>query len=323
MEPLLISLLIFAAVGSLFFGVARARQQGQERDALKGRLQKTAAVSISSDLEQSLQILRDTKMSNIPLLNRILAHMKFSTILRLWLLQARITIAPGLLVLTSGVFGAILAYLGFLITGQVLSAVTGAVVGVGMPLFYVWNARRKRFAEFARQLPDALQMMKNSLQAGHTLDRAMLVVAEEMPDPIALEFRETIEELHLGMPIKRAIQNLATRVVDDNLSIFAAALLVQREVGGNLSQLLGNLSETIRERFRINQEVRSLTAEGRMSGYIVAALPIALAVVINMIQPDYMEPLIRTETGIMLLKAAFCLEVTGFYFIRKACTINF
>lgn len=322
MEPLLISLLMFGAVGLLFFGLARARQQGQERDALKDRLQKSAATA-SSPIEESLLILRDTKMSGIPLLNRILAHMKFSTLLRLWLLQARITIAPGVIVLAAGTLGAMLAYAAFALTGQPLSAVAGGFIGLGMPAFYVWNARRGRFAEFARQLPDALQMMKNSLQAGHTLDRAMLAVAEEMPDPIALEFRETIEELHLGMPIKRAIQNLTLRVVDDNLSIFAAALLVQREVGGNLSQLLGNLSETIRERFRINQEVHALTAEGRMSGYVVAALPVALAMVINLIQPDYMDPLIRTETGHSLLKAALVLEITGFYFIRKACKINF
>jgi tight adherence protein B len=321
MEPILISLLIFAGVAMVFFGLARVRQQGQERDALKERLQKVGSTAVN--LDDSLQILRDTKMSDIPLLNRVLAHMRFSTLIRLSLLQARITIAPGVLVLAACTTAAVLAYVGFLVTKQTMSAVVGAAIGFGLPVFYVWNARRSRFLAFAQQLPDALQMMKNSLQAGHTLDRAMLVVAEEMPDPIALEFRETIEELHLGMPIKRAIQNLTTRVIDDNLSIFASALLVQREVGGNLSQLLGNLAETIRERFRINQEVRTLTAEGRMSGYVVAALPIALAMVINMIQPDYMEPLVRTDTGIMLLKVAFVLEVTGFYFIKKACKINF
>lgn len=322
MEPVLISLLIFFGVGMLSFGVARARQQGHERDALKERLQKAGSAA-ALDLDESLNILRDTKMSDIPLLNRVLAHMRFSTLLRLWLLQARIKIAPGVLVLAAVTAGALLGYVALLLTKQVSMALAGAVTGLGLPALYVWNARRSRFALFAQQLPDALQMMKNSLQAGHTLDRAMLVVAEEMPDPIALEFRETIEELHLGVPIKRAIQGLTTRVIDDNLSIFAAALLVQREVGGNLSQLLGNLSETIRERFRIDQEVRALTAEGRMSGYVVAALPIALAMVINMIQPDYMEPLIRTQTGISLLKAAFVLEVTGFYFIKKACKINF
>jgi len=322
MEPILISLLIFAGVAMFSFGLARVRQQGQERDVLKERLQK-AGSKVAVNLDDSLQILRDTKMSGIPLLNRLLAGVRFSALLRLWLLQGRLTIAPGVLVLGGVTAGALLASVAFLMTKSPLSALTGALVGVGLPALYVWNARRTRFALFAAQLPDALQMMRNGLQAGHTLDRAMLAVAEEMPDPIALEFRETIEELHLGMPIKRAVQNLTMRVLDDNLNIFAAALLVQREVGGNLSQLLGNLSETIRERFRINQEVRALTAEGRYSGYVVAALPIALAMVINLIQPDYLEPLIRTQTGNNLIKLACVLELVGFYFIKKACKINY
>lgn len=322
MEPILISLLIFTGVAMLSFGLARVRQQGQERDALKERLQK-AGSKATVNLDDNLQILRDTKMSGIPLLNRLLAGVRFSALLRLWLLQARLTVAPGVLVLGGVTAGALCGYGAFVMTKSVLSGVTGALVGVGLPAMYVWNARRTRFAAFAAQLPDALQMMKNSLQAGHTLDRAMLVIADEMPDPIALEFRETIEELHLGMPLKRAVGNLTMRVIDDNLNIFAAALLVQREVGGNLSQLLGNLAETIRERFRINQEVKALTAEGRYSGYVVAALPIALAMVINLIQPDYLEPLIRTETGNTLIKVAAGLEIVGFYFIKKACKINY
>ena len=321
MEPIVISLLIFAGVGMFSFGLARVRQQGQDRDVLKERLQK--AGSRLAGLEDSTQILRSTAMSNIPLLNRILGRVRFSAQLRLWLLQGRLTIAPGLLVLGGLTLSSMLGYGALLITKSPLIGLTGVVFGLGVPSFVVWRARRKRFNLFASQLPDALTMMKNSLQAGHTLDRAMLAVAEEMPDPIALEFRETIEELHLGVPIKRAIQNLTMRVVDDNLNIFAAALLVQREVGGNLSSLLGNLSETIRERFRINQEVRTLTAEGRMSGYVVGVLPIALAMVIKAIQPDYLDPLIETPSGHTLLKTAAFLEVTGFYFIRKACKVNY
>jgi len=321
MEPIIISLLIFAGVGMFSFGMARVRQMGQDRDVLKERLQK--AGSKLAGLEDSTQILRTTNMSNIPLLNRMFARMRFSASLRLWLLQGRLTVAPGVLVLGGLTLASILGYGALLITKSPLAAVGGVLFGLGVPTFVVWRARSKRFYLFASQLPDALTMMKNSLQAGHTLDRAMLAVAEEMPDPIALEFRETIEELHLGVPIKRAIQNLTMRVVDDNLNIFAAALMVQREVGGNLGQLLGNLSETIRERFRINQEVRTLTAEGRMSGYVVGVLPIALGMVIKTIQPDYLDPLFDTEGGHMLLKIAAFLEVTGFYFIKKACKVNY
>jgi tight adherence protein B len=322
MEAIVISLLIFAGVGMFFFGVARQRQQGQDRDALKDRLQK-AGGKVAAALGDNTAILRVTTMSNIPLLNRLLARMRFSSMIRLWLLQARLTIAPGVLLLGGLTLAAFLSYGSFLFTKSPLIAATGGLIGAGVPAYMLWRARRKRFNLFAAQLPDALTMMKNSLQAGHTLDRAMLAVAEEMPDPIALEFRETIEELHLGVPIKRAIMNLTMRVADDGLNIFAAALLVQREVGGNLGALLGNLSETIRERFRINQEVRTLTAEGRMSGYVVGVLPVALALVIKAIQPDYLDPLIETESGHTLLKVAAFLEVSGFYFINKACKVNY
>ncbi len=322
MEPIVISLLIFAGVGMFFFGVARQRQQGQDRDALKDRLQK-AGGKVAAALGDNTAILRVTTLSNIPLLNRVLARMRFSAMIRLWLLQARLTIAPGVLLLGGLTLAAVLGYGSFLFTKSPLIAATGVLIGAGIPAYMLWRARRKRFNLFASQLPDALTMMKNSLQAGHTLDRAMLAVTEEMPDPIALEFRETIEELHLGVPTKRAITNLTMRVSDDGLNIFAAALLVQREVGGNLGALLGNLSETIRERFRINQEVRTLTAEGRMSGYVVGVLPVALALVIKAIQPDYLDPLIETESGHTLLKVAAFLEVSGFYFINKACKVNY
>jgi len=166
-------------------------------------------------------------------------------------------------------------------------------------------------------------MMKNSLQAGHTLDKAMMVISQEMADPIGLEFRETVEELHLGMPVNRAMENFSNRIIDENVNIFVAALLVQREIGGNLSELLGNLSHTIRERFRIEQEVHALTAEGRISGYVIGALPIVLAIIINMLQPDYLKPLYETQTGIMLLKGSVVLNIAGFWAIRKACTVDF
>jgi tight adherence protein B len=325
MEPLAIAALIFVGVGLLFYGGAQVRQQGQEREVMRGRLSGKIQVE-NADVEQNPdqpQILRDVNFSQIPLLNRLIGKRAFAGMLRLWLLQARITVSPGVIILGSLTLGALGFYGVQAGTGSLMGASSAGLFGFFLPALYVRRRRKKRFKLFAQQLPDALTMMKNSLRAGHTLDRAMQVVAEEMPDPLALEFGETVEELHLGVPVKRAIKNLTSRVEDQSLDIFAAALLVQREVGGNLSQLLGNLSETIRDRFRVDQEVRALTAEGRMSGYVVAALPIGLGMVINVIQPDYLDPLLYTEKGHGLLKAALFLECMGFYFIRKACKVNF
>jgi len=325
MEPIVIAILIFLGVGMFLFGGVQARQQGQDREVVKTRMSGKIQLEGSGSEEKSdqPQILRDVNFSQMKWLNRLMGKHALAGMLRLWLLQARITISPGVLILGSLTAGAVGFYGVQIAVGRVLPAAAAGFFLACLPILYVRRRRKKRFLMFAQQLPDALTMMKNSLRAGHTLDRAMQVVSEEMPDPLALEFGETVEELHLGVPVKVAIQNLTTRVIDESLNIFAAALLVQREVGGNLSALLGNLGDTIRDRFRVNQEVRSLTAEGRMSGYVVGALPIALGAVINLIQPNYLDPLLFTEQGHGLLKTALVLEGLGFFFIQKASKVNF
>jgi len=325
MEPVVIAILIFLGVGMFLLGGVQARQQGQDREVVKTRLSGKVQVEGSGSEEKTdqPQILRDVNFSQMKWLNKLMGKRAFAGMLRLWLLQARLTVSPGVLILGSLTFGAVGFYGVQIALGRVLPAAGIGFFLACLPFLYVRRRRKKRFLLFAQQLPDALTMMKNSLRAGHTLDRAMQVVSEEMPDPLALEFAETVEELHLGVPVKVAIQNLTSRVIDESLNIFAAALLVQREVGGNLSELLGNLGDTIRDRFRVNQEVRSLTAEGRMSGYVVGALPIALGAVINLIQPNYLDPLLFTEQGHGLLKTALVLEGLGFFFIQKASKVNF
>jgi tight adherence protein B len=323
-QPFFIALLASTAVGVLFYGAWAMRQEGSRKGAMKDRLRgASASVAVEQGKPLGQAILRELKFSEIPFLNALLSGAAFAGFLRLWLLQARVKSSPGVLLLTSS----LLALLGFfgawLPTERPSAAVVAALVFGGIPWIIVARKRKKRFHAFARQLPDGLTMMKNSLQAGHTLDKAMQVISEEMPDPIALEFKETVEELHLGVPVKRAMENFNSRIIDENLKIFVAALLVQREVGGNLNELLGNLAGTIRERFRLDQEVISLTAEGRISGYVIGALPIALAIIINGMQPDYLKPLYTTETGVALLKVALVLETIGFYCIRRVCRVNF
>jgi tight adherence protein B len=321
MEAIIIAGVMFVGIGILVYGVTTMRQQGKEKTALTGRLQGSMAATASESAQA--KILLDRSFSRVEILNRIFEGGSFAQSLQLWLVQARIDVAPGVLVLSTGLLLLGAGYAGYLYSGRF---VTTAIAGLGcasLPAIWVWYRRDKRFMDFARQLPDALTMMKNSLQAGHTLPKAMQVISEEMPDPMRTEFYETVEELNLGVPVKNAMGNLTKRIKDENLNIFVTAMLVQREVGGNLSQLLGNLAGTIRDRFRVDQEVRALTAEGRMSGYIVGFLPIALAAVINLMQPEYLDPLLHTAAGHSLLKIAATLELVGFYFIRKASQVNY
>ncbi len=323
-QPFVIALLASFAVAILFYGTWAMRQEGSRKGAMKDRLSGGSATNQGDAPKQLGQaVLRELKYSDIPFLNALLGGAAFAGMLRLWLLQARVKVSPGVILLTS----CLLAMLGFfaawLPTERLSAAIVVSLVLGAIPWLVVARKRRKRFDAFARQLPDGLNMMKNSLQAGHTLDKAMQVISEEMPDPIALEFRETVEELHLGVPVKRTMENFNSRVIDENLKIFVAALLVQREVGGNLNELLGNLAGTIRERFRLDQEVHALTAEGRISGYVIGVLPIALAIIINVMEPDYLKPLYTTETGMTLVKVALVLETVGFYCIRRLSRINF
>jgi tight adherence protein B len=321
MDPIAITALVFCAVGALVYGFTLSRQQGKEKQALTGRLQGDMATSAVETAQA--HILRDKSFSKVGLLNRVFEGGSFAKSLELWLLQARMDVAPGVIVLATGLLLCGGGYVGWLYSERIMTALIAGAVCASLPGLSIWNRRNKRFLEFGRQLPDALTMMKNSLKAGHTLPKAMQVISEEMPEPMATEFFETVEELNLGVPVKTAMGGLTRRIKDENLNIFVTAMLVQREVGGNLSQLLGNLSGTIRDRFRVDQEVRALTAEGRMSGYVVGFLPIALALVINLMQPDYLDPLLHTETGHKLLKIAATLEIVGFYFIRKASQVNY
>ncbi len=322
MQPVAISTVIFIAVATLFYGMAQVRSQGQGKRVVKGRLSGTESRGVRSEGDAA-SILRDYSYSDIPMLDKLLSGQRFSGYLRVWLLQARVNLPPGTIVLGTLLLALIGFYSGQIISGRLAPGLLAGALGFYIPVMLVNRKRKKRFLAFARQLPDALTMMKNSLRAGHTLNKAMQVVSEEMPDPLALEFHETVEELHLGVPVKTAFRNLSARMRDRNLDIFVAALMVQREVGGNLNELLGNLAETIRERFRVEQEVRTLTAEGRISGYVVGALPIGLMIIISLMQPEYLKPLVSTEPGIKLLKVAVGLQAAGFYFIGRACRINF
>ncbi|RMF25500.1 MAG: hypothetical protein D6760_00845, partial [Deltaproteobacteria bacterium] len=232
-QPAAIALIMFAAVALVFQGAWKWHKEDAAKEKIKDRLDGKTGNKAGAAAEVTLQsVIRESRFSDIEFLNKLFERAAFAGMIRLWLLQARVRMSPGSILLMCGllfVSGTTIVWIVF------HSFLNGLAVGAALmvvPLLVIERKRRKRFDAFARQLPDALTMMKNSLQAGHTLDEAMQVIAEEMPDPIALEFRETVEEMHLGVPVKRAMENFATRVIDENLNMFIAALLVQREVGG-------------------------------------------------------------------------------------------
>jgi tight adherence protein B len=175
---------------------------------------------------------------------------------------------------------------------------------------------------FESQFPDALDMMRNAVRAGFALIRALQLVGTESPDPVGMEFRKTSEEINLGIPLKDALMDMTTRVESLDLRLFVTALLIQRESGGNLNEVLFKLSSTIRERFKLAGQIKIYTAQGRMSQLVLGMLPIAFALIVSIINPDYMRVLIQERQGHVLIAAAIIMQVLGYITIRKIISIK-
>jgi tight adherence protein B len=190
------------------------------------------------------------------------------------------------------------------------------------PIIYVLFKVRRRLKSFGRQLPDALDLLSSSVRGGLSLNAAIQNVADEMPDPLGDEFKIVFDELQFGVNFDTAMQHLMTRVNTPDVKFFATAMVIQKETGGNLSEVLDGLQKTIRNRFRILGQVKTLTAQGKLSGIIVGILPLALTALIYSINPDYMSRLFEPGIGRWMILIGVSLQVVGVLMIRKIVNIK-
>ncbi|HEX5337085.1 MAG TPA: type II secretion system F family protein, partial [Gallionella sp.] len=198
-----------------------------------------------------------------------------------------------------------------------------AIVAVGaIPLYYVHRAKQKRLTTFEQQLPDALDLMGRALRAGHAFHGALKMVGDEMPEPVAGEFRMTFDELNYGIGLQDALQNLAIRAPSDDLRYFVIAVLIQRETGGNLTELLDNISRLIRARLNLLGTIRVLSAEGRLSAWILGLLPFVMAFYMNMVNPKLMSMLWTDPTGLKMVWSMLVIMLVGAYWMRRIIRIH-
>lgn len=220
---------------------------------------------------------------------------------------------------TGAVVAGVLALIAF--NGWVAAAAF-LIVGMSPYLFVRWK-RRRRIQKLEMQLPEAIDLIARAVRAGHPLSAGLGMAAEEAPEPLASEFRITFEEQKFGLPFEEALLGLGDRVEIMDAKILITAILVQREVGGNLSEILQTIAETMRARFNLRRQVRVYTAQGRMSGYTLAALPILVGLVITIINPDYMKMLFHEPVGRGMLAGAGFLQLIGFVWIRKIVDVRY
>lgn len=298
-----------------------SRSSDKKRAILKERLAEAIRSSAgSSDAE--VQLAREELLSEIPWLNRSLVKIEISSRIKRMIDQADLNITVMRLVMFSGIAGA----LGFLATSMVspsllLQSVIGVFAG-SFPFLHVMAKRKKRMKRFLQLLPDTLDLMSRGLSAGHAFTEALHMVAAEMPEPIASEFRKTYDEQNLGLSLKLALENLVHRMPLLDLRMCVTAILIQRETGGNLSELLEKVAHTIRERFRIQEDLKTLTLSSRWSAWLLCALPIGLAAYMSAMNPQYMEVMWRDPRGHRLLALAAIMQVLGMLMVRKIMQIK-
>jgi tight adherence protein B len=209
-----------------------------------------------------------------------------------------------------------------LLTNFPLLALIAAVVGGATPRFYVKFRAKRRFNAFEERLPEALDLLARAIRAGHPIGSGIKMVADEAPEPVGGEFQRTFEEQRFGLPFEDSMLNLARRMPLVDLRMLVTAVLIQREVGGNLAEVLDNLSDVIRQRFIVRRQLRTHTAQGRLSGYVLAALPIIVGGMIFGINGDYAGVLFHHPLGKLLLSIALIMQLMGFFWIRKIVDID-
>ena len=320
---MLISFLVFLFALFLVLGAYLLATQGT--DAKRARLQKRLAEALlhsahTDDVE--VVLARNELLSEIPSLNRALVSVQAALHLKKMLDQADLHITPSRLVMFSGMAGMLAAMASSVLSASILLMVVAGLLAAAIPFVHVYWTRKKRFDRFLEHLPDALDLMSRALSAGHAFSESMHMVSAEMPEPIATEFRKTYEEQNLGLSLKLALENLTQRIPLLDLRMCVTAVLIQRETGGNLAEILEKVAYTIRERFRIMGDLKTLTTSSRMSAWLLCALPIFVTIVITAMNPDYMAILWKDQRGHYLIATALLLQVTGMLIVRKILRIK-
>ena len=260
---------------------------------------------------------KNEMLSSIPWLNKLLTRVDVIPRLQKILNQAEMKLTPGALLLMSLVAFAGPAYLIDLRTDSlILSVLVGAALGF-IPLAFVMLKRGRRFGKFEQGLPDALDLMTSALRVGHSFNSALSLVTRECADPIGSEFRICFDEQNFGLELRTALENLTARVPLQDLKIVVTAILIQRESGGNLAEVLEKTAYVIRQRFRLKRQVMVHTAQGRLTGWILTILPVVLGIGLYIVNPDTLSLLWKREIGIKLIFAAGGMLVVGTLIIQK------
>lgn len=322
MNLLLVTVFLGVFVVTALLLIASGVGASEKAKQVLATLDSALAAGTPQSRDQIVDLRKNELLSAIPWLHRSLLKIELAPHLRILLYQANLKWTAGGLILMSIAAFVFPAYLIQMVTRQdIFALAVGAVLGFA-PLGFVIIKRNKRFAKFEEGLPEALDMMVSALRVGHSFSAAMGLVGRECPDPVGTEFRVCFEEQNYGLELKTAMENLIARVPLQDLRMVATAILIQKESGGNLAEVLDNTSQIIRQRFRLRRQVRVHTAQGRLTGWVLTALPLLLGLALYIANPDLMSVLWTRPIGVKLLYIAGGMIIVGGLIIRKIVNMD-
>jgi tight adherence protein B len=300
----------------LFWGAATSPEVVRDRMAAVHKAEH------GGDTASDAELIRDDMMSSVPFLNRLMLRLAWTNRLQNCITQAGMTTKPGKILLFCAVSGLSLYLLTGVFYGAVSAGLVAALAGAAVPLLVVLFRRSRRLNQFEQRFPEALDLLGRAVRAGHAFTAGLEMVSKDSPEPVATEFRTTFEEQNFGLPLRDALSNMAARMPMVDVQFFVTALMIQKDTGGNLAELLDELARVIRERFRIHREVRIKTAQGRLTAVILIALPIVMLVVMRTLNPGYVKVLFEDPLGVRMLAGAAVLQVIGSAFLWRVVQIE-
>jgi tight adherence protein B len=318
----LIALLVFVVVALLAFGMGSILDQRNARARLiKERLaNERKAPELAPDEE--LALLRDEQLSQIPALDNLLRRSERVTDIQKMLAQAGMATRAGNFLGLSVLSGVVATFLAYGLSKRVEVAWVAMLVGFVLPYAYASYRRNKRFEKFEELFPEAIDTLARAVRAGHAFTTALEMITDEVAEPVSGEFRQLYEEQKFGMPVRDALLNLTERMPLVDVKFFVTAVMLQRETGGNLAEILDNLSYVIRERFKIQRQVRVYTAQGRLTMALLMGMPPIIVAVMLLLNPAFIRPLFSDPIGHTLLVAGITLQTIGYFVIRKIIRIQ-
>jgi tight adherence protein B len=307
----LIAILTFLVVVVGFLGIWVFASAGGGQEQIRKRMSSVHKAERRGDVGLGLKLVRDEMMSGVPWLHQMMMKWSWSTKLQDFVMQAGLTLKPAKLLMICGIVG-LGSYIGagYFLPHFYYTLPIGIIAAL-LPIAYVAFKRNRRLRKFEEHFPEALDLLGRAVRAGHAFTTGLEMISKECAEPLAGEFRTAFEEQNFGLPLRDALLNLTERVPLIDVRFFVTALLIQKETGGNLAEILDGLARVIRDRFRIYREVQVRTAQGRLTAGILIALPIMMLIILGGLNPKYIGVLFTDPKGPIVLAVAAIMQVIG------------